>query len=589
MKYRPSLRVSDLITILLLLILVPVAVTQAQDMPDRNPPLKARGHAVRAKLDSGRLTIFINSPTMPTRPFTPTLGGIPNALTFTYSIPDQQLLPAAHRVTPLNVGNDDPLTWTVAALGSWLTAAPLTGTTPASFWIMPTIFGTGMTAFYTAAITVTVMDPLNTENSPHRIDLNLQVVSTSLNHVYLPLTLRNHTPPHYPNDPFYDYQWAWETIEAPAAWGYSRGQGVLIAVVDTGTDLNHPDLASKVRTDIDYDFVNDDNEAEDDHGHGTHVSGIAAAATNNSVGVAGLGWEATILPLKVINQDGNGDTTDLAEAIRYATDNGADVINMSIGGTTDPCCDCPSSVQAAADYAHANGVVLVAASGNHGGDVPNVEMFPANCEHVLGIAATERDDSTAVYSNYGTHVSVAAPGSGIYSTLRGATYGYKQGTSMATPHVAGLAALLRARYPSYTPDEIASAILDNADDVGGTGWNPYSGCGRINAHNSLLQGKQGDSPLCLPGVGPWTANDAEATPKTAVTVSFVPGEIIVSFRPGTENETTIRRYGTGIEFLPEIEAWRLLVPSGQEQAALAQLRADPAVAHAELNYLVFAQ
>ncbi|MDY7077184.1 MAG: S8 family peptidase [Chloroflexota bacterium] len=378
----------------------------------------------------------------------PALGNLPDVLSFTYSISDGQLLPAAHQVTPLNVGSDDPLTWTVSAPGAWFTTAPLAGTTPASFWVTPTVLGTNGTAFYTSAVTVTAVSPAGAEGSPHRIDLALRIVDVPLSHIYLPIALHDYTapppPPRYPNDPIYSSQWALEKVGAPEAWGYSTGQDVMIAVLDTGADLVHPDLAGKVRTDIDYDFTNGDDEANDDHGHGTHVSGIATAATDNGLGVASLGWEAALLPLKVMDSNGDGDSVDLAQAIYYAADREADVVNMSLGGAVS----CPNHVQDAVDYAYARGVVLVAASGNHGGSDPNAEMFPANCEHVLGVAATGRGDSLASYSNYGNHVSVAAPGSEIYSTLVGGGYGHNWGTSMAVPYVAGLAALLRARYPS---------------------------------------------------------------------------------------------------------------------------------------------
>jgi len=517
----------------------------------------------------------------------PTLGNLPTAVQFTYSIPDQRLLSAAYQGRPENSGNDDPLTWSLTSDGEWFTRTPPGGTTPASFWITPTTFSTGTVQTYTGAVTVTVTAPPGTGGSPHKIDLTLQVVDTSFSYVYLPLTLR--TGPRYPNDPYYSYQWAWEKIGAPAAWGFSSGEGILIAIVDSGTDLDHPDLASKVRTDIDWDYVNDDGVADDDYGHGTHVSGSAAAATDNGMGVAGMGWEATILPLKILGADGNGYDTDLATAIRDAADNGADVINMSLGADSP----CPEIVQQAVDYAYARGAVLVAAAGNNLG---NTEMFPANCEHVLGVAATQSNDSVAYYSNYGNHVSVAAPGSEIYSTgwvndsFCTSGYCYKWGTSMATPHVAGLAALLLARYPSYTPDQIASAILDNAEDLGATGWDEHYGCGRINGFEALSVGAHGSSPLCLQGVGPWSADAARMDEaKAADTAPFAPGEIIVVFQPGVRAETTFSQYGADAEFLPAIQAWRLRVSPGQEQSILARLQADPAVDYAELNYRVSSQ
>jgi hypothetical protein len=516
---------------------------------------------------------------------TPTLGGLSDTVSFTYDVLAQRLFPADHQATPQNVGSGDPLTWTVAAEGDWFTVEPLSSTTPASFWITPTAFSTSTVATYTGALTVTVVDPVETEGSPHRIDLTLTVTHTPFV-CCLPLITYNFPPPPIlPDDLYYGNQWALEKVGAPRAWNYASGKDILIAIVDTGVDLDHPDLADKVRTDIDWDFVGDVAVADDDDGHGTHVSGIAAATTDNEIGVAGMGWNAMLLPLKVIGPNGEGQDPDLAEAIYYAADKEADVINMSIGGVTSPCCSCPSIVQEAVDYAYAKGVVLVASSGNHGGsDGPNAEVFPANCEHVLGIAATNSNDTVASYSNYGSHVSVAAPGSSIYSTLMSDRYSYKSGTSMAAPHVAGLAALLRARFPSYTPDQIASAILDNADDLGASGWDEYYGCGRINAFHSLFMGARGSTPVCLEGVREQAANG-----ETLAEASFVPGEIIVALQPGVNAETISWRHGASAEFLPTLKAWRLQVPPGQEQAILAQLWADPDIAHADLNYLVFAQ
>ncbi|GEM_PF-4377563 len=154
--------------------------------------------------------------------------------------------------------------------------------------------------------------------SEHWISAGAEPV-TETTYLYLPLVMRAYRPPPpppvYPNDPDYDYQWGLTKVRAPEAWALSTGQGVLIAVLDTGTDYTHPDLSGKVRTDIDRDFVNNDNDAMDDHGHGTHVSGIAAAATNNGIGVAGMGWDASILPVKVLDNSGSGDHSLLAAGI----------------------------------------------------------------------------------------------------------------------------------------------------------------------------------------------------------------------------------------------------------------------------------
>ena len=428
-------------------------------------------------------------------------------------------------------------------------------------------------------------------------------------HLYLPLVMRAYRPPPpppvYPNDSYYGSQWGLNKVRAPEAWALSKGQGVLIAVLDTGTDYIHPDLSGKVRTDIDWDFVNNDDNARDDHGHGTHVSGIAAAATNNSIGVAGMGWDASILPLKVMDSQGRGSTAELIPAIYYAADHGARVINMSLAGTTRDNL-CPSDVQAAVDYAYRRGVLLVAAAGNW----PYIAQspFPANCAHVLGVAATTSSDSRAWFSNYGDHVSVAAPGEDIYSTLRYGGYGDMDGTSMATPFVAGLAALVYARFPTYTPDQAASAILDNAQDLGSTGWDADYGCGRIDAFRALWDGARGDYPVCL-GARVWSAGaggqggggageqgggGAEGQGGGGAE-EVIPGEVVVTLRAGAQAEALFQAQGLAragsllYQARSGVQVWRLRVPVGQEEAVLSRLRADPAVIAADRNYRISAQ
>jgi len=424
-------------------------------------------------------------------------------------------------------------------------------------------------------------------------------------YLYLPLVMRAYRPPPpppvYPNDSYYGSQWGLNQVRAPEAWALSKGQGVLIAVLDTGTDYIHPDLSGKVRTDIDWDFVNNDDNARDDHGHGTHVSGIAAAATNNSIGVAGLGWDASILPLKVLDSRGQGTTAELIPAIYRAADRGARVINMSLGGLYS----CPSNLQAAVDSAYSRGVLLVAAAGNNGA---NLTVAPANCAHVLGVAATNSSDTWASFSNSGDHVSVAAPGTSIYSTLWGGGYGYMDGTSMATPFVAGLAALVYARFPTYTPDQAASAILDNAQDLGSTGWDIYYGCGRIDAFRALWDGARGDAPVCL-GARVWSAGaggqgsggaggqgggGAEGQGSGGAG-EVIPGEVVVTLRAGARAEALFRAQGLDpagallYQAHSGVQVWRLRVPVGQEEAVLARLRADPAVIAADRNYRISAQ
>jgi subtilisin family serine protease len=258
---------------------------------------------------------------------------------------------------------------------------------------------------------------------------------------------------------------------------------------------------------------------------------------------------------------------------------------MSLGSQTV----CPPVVQQAVNYAHAHDVVLVAAAGNDGTDAPS---FPANCYYVLGVAATGPDDARASFSNYGTHVTVAAPGSNIYSTAMGGGYEYRNGTSMATPYVAGLAALVRARYPDYTSVEVVSAILDNAVDLGSANWDPYYGCGRIDAARALSVGAHSSVfPVCLlSGIGQWDEGTGDAG-DAASDASFVPGEVIVAFRPGTGDRAmqAVLRLGISAEYSRRLGVWRLRVPVDQERAILAQLQAESVVEYVELNYLVFVQ
>ncbi|MCS7178081.1 MAG: S8 family peptidase [Anaerolineae bacterium] len=405
---------------------------------------------------------------------------------------------------------------------------------------------------------------------------------------YLPLVMRNYRPPPpppvYPNDASYGSQWGLTLIRAPEAWALSKGTGVLIAILDTGTNYYHPDLSGKVRTDIDWDFIHNDGDAMDDHGHGTHVSGIAAATTNNTQGVAGLGWEATVLPLKVLNAQGRGSTDQLIPAIRYAADRGAKVINMSLGGPYP----CPSTLQDAVNYAHSRGVLLVAAAGNRP-DI-TVPAFPANCTHVLGVAATTSRDTMASFSNSGAHVSVAAPGEAILSTCQDGNYCYMSGTSMATPFVAGLAALVYARFPTYTPDQVASAILDQAKDLGPSGWDVDSGCGRIDAFATLWEGAEGNYPVCL-GARVWGPEGQKAREAGEV----VPGEVVVTVRAGGQAERLFGVLGLapGSERLytdrSGVQVWRLRVPVGLEEAIVARLRADPTVIAADRNFIIRAQ
>jgi subtilisin family serine protease len=273
-----------------------------------------------------------------------------------------------------------------------------------------------------------------------------------------------------PNDPQWSELYGLEAIQAPEGWDLATGSAaVTIAILDTGVDQYHPDLGGKIVSG--YDFIEMDADPQDDNGHGTHVAGIAAAVTNNGIGIAGASWGARIMPIKVLNHYGSGSYAGLAEGIVWATDQGTQVINCSLGGAY------PSAIlKDAIDYAYAQGVVQVAASGNSGG---GYVLYPARYTNVIAVGATDANNNRAGFSNYGSELSLVAPGVSIYSTQLGAGYGYRSGTSMSTPFVSGLVAVLVGLSRPYSPDLIAYEMESTTLDLGAAGWDSYHGHGLI--------------------------------------------------------------------------------------------------------------
>ena len=257
-----------------------------------------------------------------------------------------------------------------------------------------------------------------------------------------------------PNDPDYAKQWNFRNINVEQAWDETKGEGVTVAVIDTGVS-KVPDL-KLTKFVKGYDFVNNKDDASDDNGHGTHVAGTIAQSTNNGYGVAGIAYKASIMPLKVLSGSGGGTIADIAEAIKFAADNGADVINMSLGGG-----GASNMMEEAIKYAHSKGAVIVAAAGNEG---RNSSSYPARYPNVISVSAIDAAGDKASYSNFGAGVDISAPGGSetgkiIQNTVNPSTgesvfVGF-QGTSMAAPHVAGVAALIRA-----TGVEEPSEVLD---------------------------------------------------------------------------------------------------------------------------------
>jgi subtilisin family serine protease len=277
-------------------------------------------------------------------------------------------------------------------------------------------------------------------------------------------------------------------IKAVEAWDVAKGDAeVVIAVLDTGVDMMHPDLAAKIVS-AGRDFANDDDEAIDDHWHGTHVAGIAAASTGNGAGVAGVAWNCRILPVKVVDANGDGYYSWIIDGIIWATDQGADVINLSLGGEVPDI-----FLEDACQYAHDHGVVIAAASGNDAGGV----LYPAAYDDtVLAVAASDYNDAIASFANFGPQVDVAAPGVWIlgpaplhYVGAGQPPYVFASGTSAASPHVAGLAALIRSAKPDLTADEIMMIVRYTADDINRTafpGRDDHAGYGRINMQRALV-------------------------------------------------------------------------------------------------------
>lgn len=309
-----------------------------------------------------------------------------------------------------------------------------------------------------------------------------------------------------PNDASASSQWSLGKISAVSGWSRLFGvypaslDGPLIAVIDTGVQANHPDLNGHVV--IGGNCLSgtcSNGGSADDNDHGTHVSGIAAASTNNATGIAGIALTSPILPVKVLDAGGSGTYAAIAAGIDYAVSRGAQVINMSLAGSAYS-----STLCSAVSRAVTANVVVVAAAGNSGSSSP---AYPAACPGSIGVAATTSTDVYASYSNYGSsNVFVAAPGSSIYSTIAGSSYATYNGTSMAAPHVAALAALLRAQTPGLSIAGVKTVLATTSDKVGsGYGTDPFgtcSGCtwssrygyGRINLDRALGAGASQPPP-----------------------------------------------------------------------------------------------
>lgn len=332
-----------------------------------------------------------------------------------------------------------------------------------------------------------------------------------------------------PNDPRFYELWGLHNIgqssgtedadvDAPEAWNAATGSSsVVVAVVDTGVDTTHEDLSANILRDargavVGYDYANGDSDPMDDEGHGTHVAGTLGARGNNGIGVAGVNWNVRIMPLKFLDAEGSGYDSDAVRSIDFAIANGAHVINASWGGG-----GFNRTLLEAIQRARDAGILFIAAAGNESSNNDVYPAYPANYNrssaNVVSVAATTRTDALASFSNFGpTSVDIAAPGQGILSTLPGNRYATYSGTSMATPHVAGAYALVRAHSTGLSLTEWKARLLQNNDPLPGLAGRIATG-GRLNLHKALGTGTP-EPPPPAPTGDSWEVDDSAAQSRT---------------------------------------------------------------------------
>ena len=309
-----------------------------------------------------------------------------------------------------------------------------------------------------------------------------------------------------PDDPFFSYQWHMTAVGVPEVWDAATGAGVTVAVLDTGVTAGADGFTHALQG---RDFADNDGTPNDTDGHGTHVAGTICQATDNGYGTVGVAPDATLLPVRVLGDGGSGSLTDVADGIVWAVDEGADVINLSLGAGGGA-----RALEAAVSYAVDNGVVVVAASGNEG---RGTVSWPAAYDAAIAVGAVDFDGDRATYSNGGDALDIVAPGGDTSADRNGdgyvdgvlqetwqngrASFQFFQGTSMATPHVAGAAALL-VEVVGRDPDAIRDLLLATADDAGASGWDRETGWGRLDARAAVELALAEDGPADEPEEAP---------------------------------------------------------------------------------------
>lgn len=302
-----------------------------------------------------------------------------------------------------------------------------------------------------------------------------------------------------PNDPQFASQWHLPLMKAPGAWDFALGDGVIVAVLDTGVDGTHPDLAGKLVPG--WNIYDNNADTSDVYGHGTYVAGVIGAAANNALGVASLAWNARIMPVRIAQPDGYAYFSTIANGLMWAADHGARIANISYMVTGS------STVTSAANYFRQKGGVVFASAGNTG----SFQSTPEN-PAIIAVSATTSSDTKASWSSYGNYVDVAAPGAGIVTTARGGGYASVSGTSFSSPAAAGVGALVFSVQPTLTPNQVENILKNTAVDLGTAGWDTYYGHGRVDAHAAVL------AALEIAGVDTQSPTVAITSPTPGTTV-----------------------------------------------------------------------
>ncbi|WLR50648.1 S8 family serine peptidase [Bacillus tianshenii] len=280
------------------------------------------------------------------------------------------------------------------------------------------------------------------------------------------------------NDPYLNYQWSIPFLELPYMWHYNSSEVVRIAVIDSGVNINHPDLLGRMVSGG-YNFIDNNMDISDVHGHGTAVSGVIGATINNREGIAGVtgGVPIEILPLRVTFSDGTGYTSDIIRAINYAIEQEVDVINISMGSTAYS-----ELEREAINTAIEDGIIVVAAAGNNGN---NTYSYPASYQNVLSIGSVGESGKVSTFSNFNDRVVLTAPGEKILTTTRDGGYEFQYGTSFSTPIVAGTAAVLKSFYPEMNQQDVLNTFIKTAEDRGVPGKDDYYGYGIVQPLDAL--------------------------------------------------------------------------------------------------------